>query len=120
MRKHGLLREDAKLAVDLTFEALKEVLLEGESVHFPRFGTFYPRYTKPREWTQPSTGETMMLKERARLAFKTTRRFDKLMTQALGDPNGTDEQAQAYEEDLEDETDFAEDEADDCGVEEDD
>lgn len=113
MRKHGLLREDAKLAVDLTFEALKEVLLEGESVHLPRFGTFYPRYTKPREWTQPSTGETMMLKERARLAFKTTRRFDKLMTQALGDPNGTDEQAKAYEEDLEDETDFAEDEGDD-------
>lgn len=117
MRKHNLLREDAQLASRIVFEALKEVLLEGEEVPIPRFGTFHPRYTKPREWVQPSSGEAMILKPRVRLNFKSTRYFDKQMTLALGDAHGTEAAAQAQEDD--DEADLFEAEDDDGGAEED-
>lgn len=119
MRKHGILREDAKLAVDLVVETLKDVLLEGEQVLIPRLGTFHPRYTKSREWVQPSSGELMTLRPRVRLTFKSTRHFDKMMTKALGDHDGQAEQALEAEDEEGYEADDLEGEADDGGAEED-
>lgn len=102
MSKHYLLRDDARLATKLFLETLKEVLVSGEEVRIPKFGTFYPRYTKPRDWVQPSSGAKVEIPARVRLGFRAARCFDRQLTNTLGgldvSENQVDEEAEENDE----------------------
>lgn len=83
MKETGLLREDAQVALRIVFDAVKQVLLTGESIPIPELGTFYPKFSKSRPWISPSTGESIMLEGRVKLRFKPSRKFEKHMNQSI-------------------------------------
>ena len=83
VKETGMLREDIHVALRIVFKGLKNALESGESVPIPMLGTFYPKFTKQRPWTSPSTGETKMLEGRVKLRFKASRRFEKQMNASI-------------------------------------
>lgn len=57
--KAGLTKADATRAIDATFEAIKGVLVNGDKITVPGFGTFSVGERAARDGRNPQTGETV-------------------------------------------------------------
>lgn len=65
-----LSKKDAKSAVDLTFDFIKEALEAGRDVDIANFGSFNIKTRKSRVGTNPETHEKIIIKERKMVSFK--------------------------------------------------
>lgn len=68
--KAGLTKADATRAIDATFEAIKGVLVKGDKITVPGFGTFSVSERAAREGRNPRTGETVTIAARKAVTFK--------------------------------------------------
>ena len=59
--KAGLTKADATRAIDATFEAIKGVLVKGDKITVPGFGTFSVGERAAREGRNPQTGATVKI-----------------------------------------------------------
>lgn len=53
--KSGITQEKANLALNALLEIVTDVLVQGDSITFPGFGTFSVAYRKPRKGVNPQT-----------------------------------------------------------------
>ena len=51
--------QEIKKAVDIIFSEISSALAKGNRIEFRGFGTFFPRYRKPRCGRNPRTGESV-------------------------------------------------------------
>jgi len=65
----GTKKESADL-IEKLFDAMKNTILEGESIKISGFGNFIVRTKKPRIGRNPQTGETIEISARRVLTFK--------------------------------------------------
>ena len=72
-----LSKKDAKAAVDLTFEFMKEALRAGRDVDIANFGSFNVKTRKQRVGTNPETHEKITIKERKMVSFKEAKSLKK-------------------------------------------
>ena len=68
--KAGLTKADATRAIDATFEAIKGVLVKGDKITVPGFGTFSVGERAAREGRNPQTGETVQIAASKSAKFK--------------------------------------------------
>ena len=66
----GLSRSAAGNAADAVFEAVGEVLANGEEVRIAGFGTFTPKSRRGRTGRNPRTGESLEIQASMASAFK--------------------------------------------------
>ena len=59
--KAGLTKADATRAIDATFEAIKGVLVKGDKITVPGFGTFSVGERAAREGRNPQTGAVVKI-----------------------------------------------------------
>lgn len=80
---------EATTQIDNVFYAIKDVLTMGGIVKIKGFGTFYSKYAKERNTTNPRTLEPMIIPARNKLMFRYAGKFaediahDKFLTKAL-------------------------------------
>ena len=68
--KAGLTKADATRAIDATFEVIKGVLVNGDKITVPGFGTFSVGERAAREGRNPQTGETVHIAASVSAKFK--------------------------------------------------
>lgn len=68
--KSGLTKADATRAIDATFEAIKGVLVKGDKITVPGFGTFSTSKRAAREGRNPQTGATVKIAASTSAKFK--------------------------------------------------
>lgn len=68
--KAGLTKADATRAIEATFEAIKGVLVKGDKITVPGFGTFSVGQRAAREGRNPQTGETVKIAASKSAKFK--------------------------------------------------
>lgn len=68
--KAGLTKADATRAIDATFEAIKGVLVKGDKITVPGFGTFSVSARAAREGRNPQTGATVKIAASKSAKFK--------------------------------------------------
>jgi len=68
--KAGLTKADATRAIDATFEAIKGVLVKGDKITVPGFGTFSVGERAAREGRNPQTGEKVKIAASKSAKFK--------------------------------------------------
>lgn len=68
--KAGLTKADATRAIDATFEAIKGVLVNGDKITVPGFGTFSVGERAARDGRNPQTGETVHIAASKSAKFK--------------------------------------------------
>jgi nucleoid DNA-binding protein len=80
---------DAKKIADLVFDAMKDVLLSGNSITIPGMCTLYPNYLDygkdGRQWRNPHNGEVSIIYSKVQLRCRPTRSFQASMTKRLLD-----------------------------------
>ena len=68
--KAGLTKADADRAIKAVFEEIQGVLVKGEKITVPGFGTFSTGKRAAREGRNPQTGETVKIKASVSAKFK--------------------------------------------------
>ena len=68
--KAGLTKADADRAIKAVFEEIQGVLVKGEKITVPGFGTFSTGKRAAREGRNPQTGETVKIKASVYAKFK--------------------------------------------------
>lgn len=68
--KAGLTKADATRAIDAVFETIKGVLVKGDKITVPGFGTFSVGERAAREGRNPQTGETVKIAASKSAKFK--------------------------------------------------
>ena len=63
-------KEDAKKALEVTIEAIKNALIEGDKVQLIGFGTFSVNERPAREGSNPATKETITIAAKKVAKFK--------------------------------------------------
>ena len=71
--KVGFTRKEAADAVDILFDFIKDILVEGEDIHIVGFGSFNLRNKRERIGRNPKTGEEIVITPRRVLTFKPSR-----------------------------------------------
>ena len=66
----GGTKKEAADLIEKLFDAMKNTILEGESIKISGFGNFIVRTKKPRIGRNPQTGETIEISARRVLTFK--------------------------------------------------
>lgn len=66
----GLTKTDATKAIDATFAAITDALVNGDKVPLVGFGTFGVSERAAREGRNPRTGETVKIDARKAVTFK--------------------------------------------------
>jgi DNA-binding protein HU-beta len=66
----GLTRKDAEAAVDCVFDCIGELLVSGERVQVPGFGTFSLAERAARQGVNPSTGARIEIPASKSVRFK--------------------------------------------------
>ncbi len=94
IRKTGLSRRDAVVAVETVLEQIKLGLQRGERVSLVGFGTFYVKEQRARRGRNPRTGETIQIEPKRVTVFKPGRAFREMA-------NGGDPVASPAGDDLE-------------------
>ncbi|APR99815.1 integration host factor subunit alpha [Pajaroellobacter abortibovis] len=69
-RLGGLSKQQYSALVDLTFNLIKEMLIQGETVKIRGFGNFIVRHKKRRKGREPQTGNLLWISERWVVLFK--------------------------------------------------
>ncbi len=68
--KLGISQRNAAEIVDTVFAALKDTLVNGESIKLVQFGTLKVRDKAPRRGRNPKTGESMTIAKRQMITFR--------------------------------------------------
>lgn len=66
----GGTKKEAADLIEKLFDAMKNTILEGNSIKISGFGNFIVRTKKPRVGRNPQTGETIEISARRVLTFK--------------------------------------------------
>ena len=66
-------RGEAALAVETTFDTVRQALARGEKVVISNFGTFRVKARQPREGRNPKTGEKVSVPARRGVRFKASK-----------------------------------------------
>jgi integration host factor subunit alpha len=66
----GGTKKEAADLIEKLFDAMKNTILEGDSIKISGFGNFIVRTKKPRIGRNPQTGETIEISARRVLTFK--------------------------------------------------
>jgi integration host factor subunit beta len=66
-------RGEAALAVETTFETVRQALARGEKVVISNFGTFRVKPRQPREGRNPKTGAKVSVPARRGVRFKASK-----------------------------------------------
>lgn len=61
--------------VDSFLDAMKQALLEGETIKLVHFGTFSIRDKAPRRGRNPRTGESITIKKRQTVSFRPSKKL---------------------------------------------
>jgi integration host factor subunit alpha len=73
--KLGISQRNAAEIVDTVFAALKDTLVNGESIKLVQFGTLKVRDKAPRRGRNPKTGESMTIAKRQMITFRPSGRL---------------------------------------------
>lgn len=71
----GFTRQEAAAAVDILFDQIKKVLVEGENVRIVGFASFNIKEKKARKARNPRTGESIIIQPRKVLSFKPSKQL---------------------------------------------
>lgn len=61
--------------VDSFLDAMKQALLDGETIKLVHFGTFSVRDKAPRRGRNPRTGESITIKKRQTVSFRPSKKL---------------------------------------------
>ena len=75
--KTGFTKKDTTIFVDTFIDAVKDTILDGESISFSGFGVFKPKTIKERVGRNPQTGEKVFISEKKSVGFKAGNVFRK-------------------------------------------
>jgi integration host factor subunit alpha len=78
-QKQKFRKQDVKLIIDATFDAMKQLLLAGEEINLYTFGVFCIRMSKERMGRNPQTGKEMILHPKRSLKFRVAKEFQVAM-----------------------------------------
>ena len=73
--KLDITQRNAAEIVDTVFAALKDTLVNGESIKLVQFGTLKVRDKSPRRGRNPKTGESMTIAKRQMITFRPSRQL---------------------------------------------
>lgn len=73
--KLGLSQRNSSEMIDTIFAAMKETLVNGESIKLVQFGTLTVRDKSPRRGRNPRTGESMTITKRKMVSFRPSKRL---------------------------------------------
>ena len=73
--KLDISQRNAAEIVDTVFAALKNTLVNGESIKLVQFGTLKVRDKSPRRGRNPKTGESMTIAKRQMITFRPSRQL---------------------------------------------
>jgi len=73
--KLGISQRNAAGIVDTVFAALKDTLVNGESIKLVQFGTLKVRDKAPRRGRNPKTGESMTIAKRQMITFRPSKQL---------------------------------------------
>jgi integration host factor subunit alpha len=82
--KLGLSQRNAAKMVDSIFAAMKNTLVNGESLKLVQFGTLTVRGKSPRRGRNPRTGESMTITKRKMVSFRPSKRLRELLNEEEG------------------------------------
>jgi len=68
----GMIKPESRQIVDRVFEIMKSTLADGEDLLISGFGKFHVREKKERRGRNPQTKESLVLRARRVLVFKTS------------------------------------------------
>jgi integration host factor subunit alpha len=77
--KLGISQRNAAKMVDTIFAAMKDTLVNGESLKLVQFGTLTVRGKSPRRGRNPRTGESMTITRRKMVSFRPSKRLRDLL-----------------------------------------
>ena len=75
----GISQRNAAKMVDTIFAAMKDTLVNGESLKLVQFGTLTVRGKSPRRGRNPRTGESMTITKRKMVTFRPSKRLRELL-----------------------------------------
>ncbi len=73
--KLGIVQRNAAEIVDTVFAALKDTLVNGESIKLVQFGSLNVRDKALRRGRNPKTGESMTIAKRQTITFRPSRQL---------------------------------------------
>jgi len=79
--KLGISQRNAAKMVDTIFAAMKDTLVNGESLKLVQFGTLTVRGKSPRRGRNPRTGEAMTITKRKMVTFRPSKRLRELLNE---------------------------------------
>jgi integration host factor subunit alpha len=79
--KLGISQRNAAKMVDTIFAAMKDTLVNGESLKLVQFGTLTVRGKSPRRGRNPRTGESMTITKRKMVTFRPSKRLRELLNE---------------------------------------
>ena len=65
-----LSKKDARHAIDLVFDQIRESVLNGQEVNITNFGVFTPKKRQQRDGTDPKTHKRITIKETNSVSFR--------------------------------------------------
>lgn len=77
----GISQRNAAKMVDTIFAAMKDTLVNGESLKLVQFGTLTVRGKSPRRGRNPRTGEAMTITKRKMVTFRPSKRLRELLNE---------------------------------------
>ena len=63
-------KKEARQAIDLIFDYIENVLLEGKEINVTNFGVFTPKTCRAREGTDPKKHNRILIKEKRSVTFR--------------------------------------------------
>jgi integration host factor subunit alpha len=80
-KKLGISQRNAAKMVDTILAAMKDTLVNGESLKLVQFGTLTVRGKSPRRGRNPRTGESMTITKRKMVTFRPSKRLRELLNE---------------------------------------
>lgn len=80
-KETGFTQANARVAIDGVFDALYEILNNGDSFNQPCFGKFYIFESKPRTMKSVVSGETVTVPAKKHIKFKAAKTFKETVNQ---------------------------------------
>jgi len=74
-----LSKKDATNAINATFDAIKNELLNNTEVNIPSFGSFLPITKKSRKGTDPVSHKVITISQKKSVSFKPSKNFKEEM-----------------------------------------
>lgn len=71
----GVSQRNASEIIDTVFAAMKDTLIDGESIKLVQFGTLLVRDKTPRRGRNPRTGEAMVISRRKMISFRPSKKL---------------------------------------------